>query len=184
MISRNKIASALRVVGVLLLAFALFQASRPGGFHPLDKTLHLRRRVGLMEAVLDKAHRLATPGLHLEHTDEPRFSWIGGLPTVALGFEWPTWQGQPLTFLAQIDLEEVAAGMKQPWLPKQGQLYSSSARAKEPVFGYDVRKGGPGGSSMQTPTARRSSQRRCQRVWKRSPTSKNKHPVSPHRHAA
>lgn len=138
MITRHRIASALRVLGVLLLAFALFQASRPGGFHPLDKTLQFARQVGLMESVLDKAHRFATPGLHLEHTDQPRFSWIGGRPTVTPGFEWPTWQGQPLTFLAQIDLEEVAAGMKQPWLPKQGQLYFFFYEGEELVFGYDA----------------------------------------------
>lgn len=139
---RNGITPALRVLGVLLLAFALVQWNKPAGFHPLDQSLQFARRVGLMESVLDKAQRLAKPGLHLEHTEEARFSWIGGLPAVAPGFEWPTWNGQPLTFLAQIDLEEVAAGMEQSWLPKRGQLYFFVYDSEELAFGYDAAESG------------------------------------------
>jgi uncharacterized protein YwqG len=132
----------LRGLGVLLLAFAVYQWNQPGGFHPLDQMLKFARRVGLMESVLDQAHRLAQPGLHLEHTNEPQFSWIGGLPSVAPGFEWPTWKGEPLAFLAQIDLAEVAAGMNQPWLPKQGQLYFFFHVSEEMVGGYDPEDAG------------------------------------------
>lgn len=141
-IMRNTTLSALRALGVVLLAFALFQWSKPGGFHPLDQSLQFARRVGLMESVLDKAHRLAKPALHLEHTEEARFSWIGGLPAVAPGFEWPTWNGQPLTFLAQIDLEEVAAELEQSWLPKRGQLYFFFYDSEELAFGYDAAESG------------------------------------------
>jgi uncharacterized protein YwqG len=114
--------ASIRIVGVLLLALALYSLGRPN-FHPLDESLQLARRWGLAESVVAKAKRLAQPGLHLEHTDEARFSSIGGLPSVPPDFEWPTWQGRPLGFVAQLDLEEVAAGLTQPWLPKQGRLY-------------------------------------------------------------
>ncbi len=36
-------------------------------------------------------------------------SKFGGAPDVPSGFEWPMWNEKPLGFLAQINLEEVAA---------------------------------------------------------------------------
>jgi uncharacterized protein YwqG len=118
----NAIGTLARILGVLLLALVLYSMGRPN-FHPLDQSLQLARRWGLAESVVGRAKRLARPGLHLEHTGEARFSSIGGLPSVPPDFEWPTWQGRPLGFVAQLDLEEVAAGLTQPWLPKRGQLY-------------------------------------------------------------
>jgi uncharacterized protein YwqG len=120
--SRNAIRSLVRVLGVVSLALIIYLYGQPN-FHPIDQSLQLARRWGLAESVLERAHRFAQPGLHLEHTDETRLSWIGGLPSVTADFEWPTWQGRPLGFIAQLDLEEVAAALEQPWLPKQGQLY-------------------------------------------------------------
>jgi uncharacterized protein YwqG len=112
-----------RTIGLLLLLVAiLYLQSRPN-FHPLDRSLQLARRLGLTESVVSKAQRLAKPGLQLEHSGDARFSWLGGVPAVAPGFEWPAWKGQPLGFVAQIDLEEVAAALKQSWLPNHGQLY-------------------------------------------------------------
>jgi uncharacterized protein YwqG len=112
-----------RTIGLLLLLVAILYLQSRANFHPLDQSLQLARRVGLTESVVSKAQRLAQPGLQLEHSDEARFSWLGGVPAVASGFEWPAWKGQPLGFVAQIDLEEVAAAFEQSWLPKHGQLY-------------------------------------------------------------
>ena len=39
------------------------------------------------------------------------------------GFTWPTWKGKPLSFLAQLDLPEVASAGGQSWLPPVGKLY-------------------------------------------------------------
>lgn len=105
-------------------------------FAPLDPTLQQARKLGLAESVLEKAERNAQPALHLEHDSAERFSWIGGLPTVPAGFEWPYWRGQPLGFLAQLDLEEVAAAFKTSWLPPRGQLY---------FFFIDDERDAPGG---------------------------------------
>jgi uncharacterized protein YwqG len=90
-----------------------------------------------MESVLDKAQGLAKPGLHLAHSEAAGFSWMGGLPSVASGFEWPAWSGQPLTFVAQIDLGEVARELSQPWLPKSGQLYFFVHVSEDMAGGYD-----------------------------------------------
>jgi uncharacterized protein YwqG len=77
----------------------------------------------LADSILEKARQRSRPALHLEHTEIAGWSWIGGAPLVAPGFVWPRWEGTPMSFLAQIDLGEVAATLKQPWLPAHGQLY-------------------------------------------------------------
>lgn len=46
-------------------------------------------------------------------------SRFGGAPDVPAGFEWPTWNGRPLSFLAQLDL---AALPPAPGLPRDGWL--------------------------------------------------------------
>lgn len=91
--------------------------------HPIDRGFQFAREAGLADSVLEKAHQRAIPAVHLEHTKDTRSSWIGGVPLVAPGFAWPRWQGASMSFLAQIDLEETAAVLRQPWLPTHGQLY-------------------------------------------------------------
>jgi uncharacterized protein YwqG len=108
------------VVGVIC-ALAYF-AGVPQ-LHPMDRSFQLARKVGLADSILEKARQRSRPALHLEHTDIARWSWIGGAPLVAPDFVWPQWESTPMSFLAQIDLEEVAATLKQPWLPGHGQLY-------------------------------------------------------------
>ncbi len=49
-------------------------------------------------------------------------SKFGGAPDVPEGFEWPMWDEEPLGFLAQINLEEVAAFDVEGLLPKSGLL--------------------------------------------------------------
>lgn len=49
-------------------------------------------------------------------------SKFGGAPDVPEGFEWPMWDGKPLGFLAQINLEEVAPYDVETLLPDQGIL--------------------------------------------------------------
>lgn len=107
------------IVG-LLVVLVLTSYSR---IHPLDGTQQFARAVGLSKAVLEEARQQARPALHLEHTQEDRSSWIGGDPRVPPDFKWPSWQGRPMTFLAQMDLSEVAAALREPWFPTHGQLY-------------------------------------------------------------
>ena len=111
------------IIVVLAVALALAVLWNPYRFQPVDDTLKLARRLGIAESVLDKARKLARPALHLQHSESPHFSWIGGSPSVPAGVEWPRWREKPLTFVAQLDLEDVTAAFDPGWLPKNGQLY-------------------------------------------------------------
>lgn len=63
-------------------------------------------------------------------------SKFGGAPDVPLGFEWPTWNGKPLGFLAQINLEEVAPFDLEGLLPKAGLLsFFASFDEEDPLIG-------------------------------------------------
>ena len=50
-------------------------------------------------------------------------SKIGGKPYLPKDFTWPYYQGLPLSFLAQINLEEVSSLDKDKLLPDKGMLY-------------------------------------------------------------
>ena len=52
-------------------------------------------------------------------------SKIGGKPYLPKGFTWPYYQELPLSFLAQINLEEVNSLDKDKLLPNSGILYFS-----------------------------------------------------------
>ena len=64
--------------------------------------------------------------LHATRADDAQIplgaSKFGGAPDVPDGFEWPMWNGEPLGFLAQINLEEVAPFDVEGVLPKSGVL--------------------------------------------------------------
>jgi len=49
-------------------------------------------------------------------------SRFGGWPDLPQSADWPTWQGRPMSFLAQINLAEVCATQPDVRLPKQGLL--------------------------------------------------------------
>ena len=50
-------------------------------------------------------------------------SKVGGSPDLPPAFQWPEWNGEPLSFLAQIALPEVAAFDVEGLLPRTGMLY-------------------------------------------------------------
>lgn len=50
-------------------------------------------------------------------------SKFGGLPHLPLHISWPTWEGVPLSFLAQINLAETTALDSEHVLPETGILY-------------------------------------------------------------
>lgn len=50
-------------------------------------------------------------------------SKLGGSPDMPRGFEWYTWQGKPLTFIAQFRLSELAPFDLAKALPPEGMLY-------------------------------------------------------------
>lgn len=70
-----------------------------------------------------RADELSMPAVHIVRAGHGRFSRLGGKPTVPAGFSWPAWNDEPLAFLAQLDLSEMAAATAAPWMPVKGQLY-------------------------------------------------------------
>lgn len=71
----------------------------------------------------ESVKHLAKPAFALRKTDAETGSWLGGKPCMPAEFEWPTWKGQSLAFLCQIDCSEVPDGEPGPLLPDSGILY-------------------------------------------------------------
>ena len=51
-----------------------------------------------------------------------RFSKFGGLPVVPDGFKWPTYDGEPIPFLMQLDFSEINADGSITNFPRSGML--------------------------------------------------------------
>ena len=66
----------------------------------------------------------------------PGASRFGGFPDVTSGFEWPTWKAQPLGFLGQIKLEDIAGFACCDLLPRTGLLSFYYAQNQE-TWGFD-----------------------------------------------
>jgi uncharacterized protein YwqG len=72
---------------------------------------------------------LKKPTVSLLVKDEKTKSNFGGNPILdSTDFPWPMSNGKPLSFLAQLDLAEIASAHKFDWLPSTGSL----------LFFYDV----------------------------------------------
>ena len=65
-------------------------------------------------------------------------SKFGGTPDVPAGFEWPMWWQVPINFMAQINLDEIAAFDIEDVLPSSGVLsffyYDYDAEEEEPLL--------------------------------------------------
>lgn len=83
-----------------------------------------------------ESDRLSLPAMQLVRSEGNQFSRIGGVPLVPPGFSWPIWMHEPLAFLAQLDLTEVAAAFVQPWMPATGQLYFFYDK-EQSTWGFD-----------------------------------------------
>lgn len=63
-------------------------------------------------------------------------SRLGGAPDLPAGAEWPVWEGRPLSFLAQLNLAELAGFPAAAALPAAG-LLSFFYDAQEQPWGFD-----------------------------------------------
>lgn len=84
--------------------------------------------------------RLLKPAIAMVHApvDSPApigASKLGGEPNLPPDFEWPEWQGTPLAFLAQVNLEQVAPYDAERLLPPSGMLYFFYEAHEQP-WGY------------------------------------------------
>lgn len=79
-----------------------------------DEARHLARRIKLRRR----------PTLILRAAATPRFSKLGGLPTLPVDVEWPQGRDGALRFLCQLDLTHVRSKGGPEWLPDEGRLYA------------------------------------------------------------
>ena len=68
------------------------------------------------------------------------FTKLGGLPALPAEIEWPSWNGKPQSFLAQIDLAEIHAVLPS-FLPPAGRLYFFYDQ-EQGVWGFDPKERG------------------------------------------
>ena len=90
-----------------------------------DALLALCREVGL-EKRSEQVRQLLRRSLRLTRTETARegsrSSRLGGIPDLPPEFEWPSWHGEELAFLGQLNLAEVAALCPEGELPPRGLL--------------------------------------------------------------
>lgn len=72
----------------------------------------------------DLARRLARPSARIVATEDPAAAVVqlGGLPLLPEGFTWPSWDGLPLDFVADVDLAAVREVLPSAPLPPTGRL--------------------------------------------------------------
>jgi len=92
--------------------------------------------MGLFETARSELQRLSRSALHLTRGGASQFSKLGGIPLVPPEFSWPVWKSEPLAFLAQLDLSEVAAALASPWMPTTGALYFFYDK-EQSTWGFD-----------------------------------------------
>src|SRR5690348_5450832 len=66
----------------------------------------------------------------------PGTSKLGGWPDLPAGAKWPSWRRRPLAFLAQLNLEELAAFPSCADLPRAG-LLQFFYDARQRAWGFD-----------------------------------------------
>ena len=71
-------------------------------------------------------------------------SKLGGRPDVRSDFPWPSWKGQPLSFLGQIDLADVVGYPGADALPESGLLLFFYEALAQGAWGFDPEDRGSG----------------------------------------
>lgn len=80
---------------------------------------HLKDVAGEVHSLLKESIRLV--GNPVDHPP-PGTSHLGGMPDLPDGSAWPAWQGKPMSFVAQIRLEDIARFPPAHDLPSSGLL--------------------------------------------------------------
>jgi uncharacterized protein YwqG len=84
---------------------------------------------------------LREPAVWLQESKGRGFSKIGGMPDGSAASEWPTWRGEPLSFLCQVDLSEIPPAHPDPNIPRSGCLYFFYDQEQR-TWGFDPRDRG------------------------------------------
>jgi uncharacterized protein YwqG len=80
------------------------------------------------EVLKEMVAPMMRPSVLINLSKRPGGSYLGGLPPMHEGFEWPVYQNRPLNFLGCIDLAELDGTLD--WLPRAGWL----------LFFYDLKE--------------------------------------------
>lgn len=112
----------------------------------MGETIHaLIEESGLLR-IADELEQLLEPSIRL-HAHAAReddiaigVSKIGGTPDLPVGAAWPEWNDVPMSFLAQIQLHDIAPLDTQGFLPHDG-LLSFFCDAEDSVTGLDSSEG-------------------------------------------
>jgi uncharacterized protein YwqG len=75
-------------------------------------------------SIQTRMKRLIRPTLLLVPANEPGFSKLGGEPELSADLSWPAGYEGPRTFVAQIDLADLAPNSAIDWLPTEGRIYA------------------------------------------------------------
>jgi uncharacterized protein YwqG len=78
---------------------------------------------GLTEAQRARLEELSKPALALLRANTSGFNKLGGTPSWPQSLSWPTWQDEPLQFVAQLDLSTMETLPDGVDMPHKGYLY-------------------------------------------------------------
>jgi uncharacterized protein YwqG len=95
-----------------------------------------------LDGIISAIEEQARPCIRLRHAKQRKIhTKIGGQPEMSGRFDWPFWNGDALSFVAQLELAELGGGSILDGLPDQGRLfffYDSEQRA----WGFDPKDKG------------------------------------------
>ncbi len=74
------------------------------------------------EDIVESLLKHGQQALKLRKVQEETHSYVGGVPQLPPGVDWPHRKGRPLSFLCSLDLVEVGASDTIQWLPREGRL--------------------------------------------------------------
>lgn len=143
------ISSLIIILLILVILFVLFEDSKiikdfkktsseiseQNSFFDIvsdkEKILNNLRKEGLSENSLSEISKNIRVGIYFKVEDTDFVSWslpigitkIGGKPDLPKDYKWPKNDTQSLTFLAQINLEEIKKYDKDDIFPKTGMIY-------------------------------------------------------------
>jgi uncharacterized protein YwqG len=79
---------------------------------------------------------LKKPAILVEESKSKNFNKIGGFPNLPDSVQWPSWKGEPLSFLCQIDLACLPNDDSFPEHPKSGFLFFFCDKEQR-AWGFD-----------------------------------------------
>jgi uncharacterized protein YwqG len=109
-------------------------------WRPLLQKQGLSRYVSALEKLVRPAVRITTTRVDLDRLALGQ-SRLGGAPDLPADFKWPKYEGKHLSFVAQINLKEVAAAAREDALPAEGQLWFFYV-VEQDKWGFDPKDAG------------------------------------------